>query len=326
MNRFETKVQRILKGNMRLYGMTSWDDKWFDNKYGYYGISSRREWFLVKDEAPELYKDICDNIIERQKFNNTVDDLFNEKNIGCINGSLLKPVKGSGPKGGGPNGGDPPDIDNYITPEQALEDIIKFDYEYMFLRCLKDKNKQFMNRIYDILFNRYLWNEKQKEIYINYEITYNEDKKNGNLAKINEFVLRLSRYCEEKKLKNDKSYVDGGVIVYVGLIISEYIKTGILDTDIKRFEKYTIEELNEYYNTYVIFLLLNIFTCKRRKVKMTVEGKVVRELWFINLIRRRFSNKIYRTTCVLPRFDRDKYGNIVLYCDTYDSDEGMDEP
>ncbi len=286
----------------------AYDDSFFYNKYKDVGITSRKEWFIVKNEL----------------FTNK-EKLFEKHGISCIGGNLMKPGSGKGPKDKR-HKGKKRDESDHIIEKFELEKSFAFNYDDM-LSCEPDDNKEWLYKINNISFERErLMYGELRDKYLSYQSQYIKDQSNGNLKKIEDIARRLSTYILKNNLNMKDNYSDGGVICNIAIIISEYIQTGILDTNIKRFENYTVKQLNKYYNTYVLFILLNIFSCKQRRKRMSIHGFVVREKWYINLFRRRITNCISRTTCVVPSFDRDIYGNIILYCDScYDGNDELDE-
>lgn len=286
----------------------AYDDSFFLNKYGDIDITSRKEWFIVKTELFD----------KKEK-------LFEEHGISCIGSNLMKPGSGKGPKDK-THKGNKGDINNTIIQKFELEDSFKFNYDDM-LECEPDNHKSWLYKINNISFEREkLMYGDLRDKYLSFYKQYNKDKSNGNLKKIEDIARRLSTYILNNNLNMKENYSDGGIICNIAIIISEYIETGILNTDIKRFKNYTVEQLNGYYNTYILFILLNIFSCKQRRRKMAIKGFVIREKWYVNLFRRRITNRISRTTCVIPSFMRDMYGNIILYCDScYDGDDELDE-
>lgn len=302
------------------------DDWFFDRKYSKIGIHTRKQWYVTKTENPNILKRFLAYLKNKES-------IYLEKGISCINGSLIKASRGCGPKDRDHRNKQADEIvggsdDEYTRQQFALEDIFAFNYDDM-LKCEPDKYKKWLYKIDNISFDRAkdIYKTEFRNKYLEFKYQYEEDKTNGNLEKIKDIACRLSTYILENDLNKGENFSDGGVICNIAIMISEYIRTGILDTNIKRFESYTIEHINEYYNTYVVFILLNIFTCHQQCFDMTINGIVDREKWCINLFRRRLTNKTMSSTCVIPRFCKDKYGNIILYCEKYDNDseDGMDK-
>lgn len=290
------------------------DDNFFKEKYNKLKIESRLDWYNLKIENPDILSKFQDHL-------NYITKLLKEKGISCISGNLMKATGKTGPTQviNENESTDVPEV--YEHKSYNLEDIIEVDYNELFnTEC--DKDKKFRKRLFEIKFDRYLIDPEKRDKYNNFASLYENDKNNGNLELINECFLKISEYANRKELKKDENYIDGGVICNLGIIISEYIKTGILNTDIDRFKHYSEKNLNEEYNTYIIFLLLSVFTCKYRRFQMLVDGVVERKKWYINLLRRRYSNRHTRTTCVIPRFISDTEGNIMLY---NDNNERMDK-
>ena len=202
----------------------------------------------------------------------------------------------------------------FEPPPYNLEDIHKFNYNEMLL-C--DEDKKF-NKIYRIKFDHEFYNYAQIKMYKDIEKRYNEDIKNGNIDIINSFARKLSTYIRKNKLsinEDNHNYVEGSVICNIALMISKYMNTGLFDTDVKWICKLNVKNLNEFDNIYILFLLLQIFSCKYKYKKLYINDKCYRDWWAINLIRRRDKNEDTRTLGILPKFIKTADGmtNFELY-------------
>lgn len=202
----------------------------------------------------------------------------------------------------------------FEPPPYNLEDIHKFNYNEMLL-C--DEDKKF-NKIYRIKFDHEFYNYAQIKMYKDIEKRYNEDLKNGNIDIINSFARKLSTYIRKNKLsinEDNHNYVEGSVICNIALMISKYMNTGLFDTDVKWICKLNVKDLNEFDNIYILFLLLQIFSCKYKYKKLYINDKCYRDWWAINLIRRRDKNEDTRTLGILPKFIKTANGmtNFELY-------------
>ena len=93
------------------------------------------------------------------------------------------------------------------------------------------------------------------------------------------------------------------------------MNTGSFDTDVKWICKLTVKDLNDFDNIYILFLLLQIFSCKYKYKKLYINDKCYRDWWAINLIRRRDKNEDTRTLGILPKFIKTADGmtNFELY-------------
>ena len=204
--------------------------------------------------------------------------------------------------------------ETFDPPPYNLEDIHKFNYNEMLL-C--DEDKKF-NKIYRIKFDHEFYNYAQIKMYRDIEKRYNEDLKNGNIDIINSFARKLSTYIRKNKLsinEDNHNYVEGSVICNIALMISKYMNTGSFDTDVKWICKLTVKDLNDFDNIYILFLLLQIFSCKYKYKKLYINDKCYRDWWAINLIRRRDKNEDTRTLGILPKFIKTADGltNFELY-------------
>ena len=204
--------------------------------------------------------------------------------------------------------------ETFEPPPYNLEDIHKFNYNEMIL-C--DEDKKF-NKIYRIKFDHEFYNYAQIKMYKDIEKRYNEDLKNGNIDIINSFARKLSTYIRKNKLsinEDNHNYVEGSVICNIALMISKYMNTGSFDTDVKWICKLTVKDLNDFDNIYILFLLLQIFSCKYKYKKLYINDKCYRDWWAINLIRRRDKNEDTRTLGILPKFIKTADGmtNFELY-------------
>lgn len=293
------------------------DDLWIKNKYDRIGITTRKEWYILKDKKSYVISDYCNNYLLRCK---KIEELYEEKGISNINCCLIKPQKGKGPTSKKTNNHDKDEIPIESKPVECLEiyDVFSFNYDDM-LSCKPCNHKKWINKVNNISFERKndMYDGSFKDMYLKFEEQYLNDKKNGNFDKMLYVLLRLATYIEDNDLNKEEKFCDGGVICNIAIITSEYIQTGILDTNINRFKYYTLEMLNSFYTTYVLFIFLNVFTCRQQKRRMTINGEIEREVWYVNLFRKRIINEPLRTTCVIPHYTTDGYGNIKLYCDVY---------
>lgn len=264
--RKERKLQKI-----------SHDDWYFENKYKDYGIKSRYDFYIWKTnkeygETFNLINYVDKNHISKQKGTGSTD-IFTENN-----GPSKQKVK-------------------IIPPRFDIEDIFKFDYNEMFNY---KQNKKF-NKLYSLAFNHSFSNDDKNKKYQRFIEIYDEDLMNGNIEIINNICQRLSQYIIDNDI-NMSRYVGGSVICNIALMISNYIKTGELDTSIDFICKMSEKDMNEEYNTYCLFLLCQIFTSKYHHVNQYIFGNKTKEWWRISLIRHRYSDKDMKTKGVVPIF------------------------
>ena len=270
--------------------VTKNEDNFFKEKYKEFGIKSRRDWFIWKTnkEYGETY-----NLIN-----------YSDKNY-------LKKQKGTGSSEVIPNEEKSHKERVAFIPERYdIEDLFKFSYEELF--SYKPNVK--FNKIYSLVFNHKFYNIDKDNIYRRYIEIYNDDLLNGNIDKINDICQRLSQYIIDNDINMTK-YVGGSIICNIALMISNYIKTGILETDIDFISKMTEKDMNEEYNSYCLFLLCQLFTSRYRYVDQYVYGILTKEWWRICHIRHRYSDKDMKSKGVCPRYNINCHGeiNYVLY-------------
>jgi len=256
---------------------TSYDDWFFKDKYKEYGIKTRYEWFVWKrnreyGETFNLINYSDKNHLSKQKGTGSSEIVINEDT------SNKERVK-------------------FVPPRFDLEDLFKFDYNEMFNY---KPNKKF-NKLYSLVFNHKFFNTDKDKKYQRYIEIYNNDIMNGNIDTINNICQKLSQYIKDNNI-NISKYVGGSIICNIALMISNYIKTGILDTSIDFICKMTEKEMNEEYNTYCLFLLCQIFTSKYHYVDQYICGKKTKEWWRISLLRHRHSDKDMKSKGVVPIF------------------------
>ena len=260
------------------------DDWYFAKKYKKYNITSRSQWFKWKTN------------IEKGEVYNLIDN--SEKDH-------ISKTKGNGSSDVTPN--KRPEYERIIKeqPRFDLEDLHKFDYNILFDY---QQNKKF-NRLYTLTFNHDFFNDRQNEKYNEYVEIYEEDLENGNLEKINNICQRISTYIYRNDITNNK-YIGGSVICNIALIISHYIKTGEKKTNIEFICEMSIDEMNETYNSYMLFLLSQIFTAKYKYVTQYINGEKIKENWRINHLRHRMSDKDMKTKGICPVYTMLSNGDI----------------
>ena len=300
--------KRLLEKYRRIRNK-SIDDYVFERKYNKLGIHNRKEFIILKNEKPNVIKNF-------QVWTDNIELIYKQKGMNCLGGRFMRACGKTGPTDMPRNNKGNADI-IHVVKQYDISDIWPVNYNKVF-NTKPDNLKDYKDKLFNLRFDRYIENEKKRKMYKRYEQIYNNDKSNSNLDIINDLILRVSKYAEESGLKRDNTYIDSGVICSISLMISERIKTGVLNTDFTRFDSYTLDELNEEYNTYIVFLVLNMLTCRQHRFQQTYNGEVLREKWYINHLQRRKTMRVMRTTCVLPIFDKDEYGNIILYDDNKD--------
>ena len=256
---------------------TSHDDWFFKDKYKEYGIKTRYEWFVWKrnreyGETFNLINYSDKNHLSKQKGTGSSEIVNNEDT------SNKERVK-------------------FVPPRFDIEDLFKFDYNEMFNY---KPNKKF-NKLYSLIFNHKFFNIDKDNKYQRYIEIYNNDLMNGNIDIINNICQRLSQYIKDNNI-NISNYIGGSIICNIALMISNYIKTGKLDTSIDFICKMTEKEMNEEYNTYCLFLLCQIFTSKYHYVDQYICGNKTKEWWRISLLRHRYSDKDMKSKGVVPIF------------------------
>lgn len=264
------KIERQIK-------RTSYDDWFFKDKYKEYGINSRYDWFIWKTnreygETFNLINYSDKNHLSKQKGTGSSEIVINEDT------SNKERVK-------------------FIPPRFDIEDLFKFDYNEMFNY---KPNKKF-NKLYSLVFNHKFFNTDKDKKYQRYIEIYNDDIMNGNIDTINNICQRLSQYIKDNNI-NKSNYVGGSIICNIALMISNYIKTGKLDTSINFICKMSESDMNEEYNTYCLFLLCQVFTSTYHYVDQYICGNKTKEWWRINLLRHRLSDKDMKSKGVVPIF------------------------
>lgn len=252
-------------------------NKFYSERYKDYGINSWNDWFIWKTnkeygETINLINYTDKNHLSKHKGTGSSEVIVNEDR------SNKERVK-------------------YIPPRFDIEDLFKFDYNEMFNY---KPNKKF-NKLYSLVFNHKFFNTDKDKKYQMYIDIYNNDLMNGNIDIINNICQRLSQYITDNKISSSK-YIGGSVICNIALMISNYIKTGILDTSIDFICKMTEKEMNEEYNTYCLFLLCQIFTSKYHYVNQYIRDNKTKEWWRISLLRHRYSDKDMKSKGVVPIF------------------------
>lgn len=252
-------------------------NKFFSEKYKEYGIKTRNEWYIWKTN---------------KEYGETINLInYTDKNH-------LSKRKGTGSSEVKPNENKSNKERVKFEPQRFdIENLFKFDYDEMFNY---KPNKKF-NKLYSLVFNHEFYNDDKDKKYQRYIEIYNDDLMYGNIDIINDICQRLSQYIKDNNIGISK-YVGGSVICNIALMISNYIKTGILDTSIDFICKMTEKEMNEEYNTYCLFLLCQIFTSKYHYVNQYICGNKTKEWWRISLLRHRYSNKDMKSKGVVPIF------------------------
>lgn len=294
---------------------TSICDNFFLTKYGRYGIYTRKDWLICKEnfDIYELTYDL--------KY---IEKLFKEKGATYINANLksIKPRGSRGPSTPG-SGGERP-IQHNEWERYDVENLYTFNYKE-WLNSGRNKYK----KIYNIIFNHEFYDDKGIEYYKRFKEIYHEWLRNGNIDKFNEFVEKLDNYLTVNKLKTKEDYFEGSVICNIALIISKYIKTGILEDNIDFILKMDLDEMNEETNMFCLFLMLQLFTAKEysyvqyirgfRRPKYIIDketGEKIEIPWkIIHNIRRRSTDRDYKTKGVIPMFIQNEDGtySFILY-------------
>jgi hypothetical protein len=262
------------------------DDPWFIEKYKDIGISGREEFRLV-------YKPLL------------------EKGEPCTFSQNIKKGKGHG-SSDTPQHDDPREKrknKKFVPPRFDIEGLFDFKYDDMFN---SPPNKKF-NKLNHIVFNHDYYYEEDKELYKRYVKIYDEWKSNGNLEKVNDFVQRLSSYVWKNKL-NTENKVGGGVICAIAIMISNYIRTGKLNTNLEEINKLNIDELNTEMNKFCLFLLCQVITTKHHWVELYSNGRSVKDKPFvICYMRHRVTLRDYKSKNIIPSFHKEEDGSISFY-------------
>ena len=292
----------------------SYDDHFFLYKYGRYGIHTRKEWFICKENL-DIYELVYDI--------DYIEKLYKEKGATYINANL-KSIKGRG-SGGDPTPGSSRETKKRTTwSRYNVEDLYSFNYK----EWLNSGRRKY-DKIYRIKFNHVFYDDIGRKYYRRFEEMYNEWLLNGKIDIFNEFVEKLDKYLTTNKLKTKNDYFDSSVICNIGLIISKYIKTGILEDNIDFILKMNIQEMNGETNMFCLFLLFQIFSARQhsyiqyikgyRRPKYIIDeetGKKIEIPWkIIHCIRRRESDKDYKSKGIIPKFILNEDGSysFVLY-------------
>lgn len=292
----------------------SYDDNFFLKEYGKYGIKTRKEWIICKEKL-DIFELIYDS--------NYIKKLFLEKGATYINANL-KSVKGRGSRSSSTPGSGSSGLPHRNWERYDVENLCKFNYK----EWLNSDRKKY-DKIYNIIFNHEFYDDIGKVYYRKFEKIYNEWLLNGNIDKINEFIEKLDNYLVINKLKIGKDYFDSSIICNIGLIIGKYIKTGIIEDNIDFILKMNVEEMNDDVNMFCLFILFQLFTAKQysyvqyirgfRRPKYIINektGKKIEVPWrIIHNIRRRPSDRDYKTKGVIPRFIKNEDGtcSFILY-------------
>ena len=260
----------------------SFDDWYFEEKYGKYGVKTRYEYHYF------------------------IKPLISEYGISMIDSKMLKKTKGKGSHGEGHGKGKNNKKIPFDPPRYDVENLFKPDYDLIFSY---EKDRKF-RKLYKLVFNHVFYNPESKKLYEHFHERYNNDIKNGNIDRINDICQRISRYIRDNGLSENQRFIDGSFICNIAVIISEYMKTGKINTDIKRINNMNVDTLNNDDNIYYLFLLSQIFTTKYHYKKMFFKGRYIRDWWAICMIRRRITDKDFKSKGILPRFVIDENKNI----------------
>lgn len=265
------------------------DDHWFANKYKDYGITCRYDWYVWKTnkEHGESWNFIADPEEDKNSIAKTKGTGSSDYDVGDEEAVYDKKKR-----------------KKFVPPPFDIGDLFKFDYEAAFNY---KPNKKF-NRLFSLKFEHNFYNIDKDKKYQKFIEIYNEDLMNGNIDNINNLCQRISKYISDNNI-NMSNKVGGSVICNIALMISKYIKTGVLDTDIDFICKMSEEELNEEYNMYCLFLLCQVFTSKYHYVNQYICNTLIKEWWRICLIRHRNSDKDMKSKGIIPYFK--KKGNEV---------------
>lgn len=257
------------------------------------------DWYFI-----EKYKDI--GISGRYEFRKIYMP-FKEKGEPYTFSQNVKKVKGRGSS-------EQPQHDDsrkkgthkkFVPPRFDIEELFDFKYDDMFN---SQPNKKF-NKLNHIIFNHDYYYQNDKETYQRYIQLYDEWKSNGNLEKMNDFVQRLSSYIWKNKL-NTENKVGGGVICAIAIMISNYLRTGTLNTNIDEINKLGIDELNTEMNKFCLFLLCQVITTKHHWVNLHINGYSVKDWYIICYMRHRVTMRDYKSKNIIPSFYKDEDGNI----------------
>lgn len=177
---------------------------------------------------------------------------------------------------------------NKIRTRFNIEDLFIFDYNEM---MQQEPNMKF-NILYNLKFNHTFDDEnKQAEYDENIEI-YNELKESGEIEKVNNIYRKLSTYIKKNKL--NRKYVDGSIICNIALMVAEYMRSGVIRTDmdfLSNIKYYNADRMNRFH----LFLILQCFVSKNQYFKQYISDVYIRDWWAICHLHHRWSDKDMKT-------------------------------
>ena len=199
---------------------------------------------------------------------------------------------------------------DFVPPRFDIEDLFPFNYEDMF----NSKPNTKWDKIYKLNFNHEYYKPDQIDLYDYFIDLYHDWKEDGRLDKLNIISQKLSTYISKNHI-NSKNFVDGSIICNIGLIVSNWIKTGQINIDIEYYNQMTIEELNEETNRFCLFILCQLFTTFPWYKHKYINGKPNKNWWVINLVRHRETDKDFKSKGVLPQLlkNDDNTTSFILY-------------
>ena len=162
------------------------------------------------------------------------------------------------------------------TQRFDIEKIFNFNYNEM-ISCEPEYSN---NDLLKIVFNHSFHNIDLDKKYKEYKNRYENMIISGEIHKINEIFQKLSAYIHNNHLKS--KWVDGSIIVNISFMIDEYVKNGILCTDIDYYDLLKKEEyeMNEDAKFY-LFLLKQCFTSRNKYYKKFICGQYIHDWWAI---------------------------------------------
>lgn len=193
----------------------------------------------------------------------------------------------------------------YIPPRLDMESLFDFNYSDM-LEC--KPNTKF-NIVKSLKFIHKFYNYKQQEQYNRFIDIYN-NLTEEELNTINNIYQKLSTYIKENDLTH--RYVDGSVICNIALMISHYLQTGEIDTNIDFFNMLNDNDYLDEYNQFHLFLIRNCFISKNRYYHKYINDRPVKNWWAVCHLLHRWSDKDMRSKSLCEGF-RNEEGKIIYH-------------